>query len=133
MSVNVETVIAKYVSLRDKKAELKREMEEKTKEIDAALEKLEAYIRLQADEQGVTSFKTSSGTAFLTTVDAAYVADWDAVLKFIRDNQAYDMLEKRVNKTAVRAYIDAMKAVPAGVNYNTRLEVNVRRPSTKVD
>ena len=60
----------------------------------------------------MTSFKSEHGTAFLTTVDFANVADWDAVLTFIRDTEAYDMLEKRVSKTAVRGYIEANKAVP---------------------
>jgi hypothetical protein len=39
------------------------------------------------------------------------------------------MLEKRVSKTAVRGYIDQQKAVPPGINYGTKLEVNVRKPA----
>ena len=52
-------------------------------------------------------------------------------LKFIKDNDAFDMLEKRVSKTAVRAYIDMHNTVPAGVNFGTKLGVNVRKPTTK--
>jgi hypothetical protein len=55
------------------------------------------------------------------------------VLGFIRDNEAFDMLEKRISKVAVRGYIDANKAVPPGVNYGTKLEVNIRKPVTRVD
>jgi len=57
------------------------------------------------------------------------VADWDSTLNFIRENEAYDMLEKRISKIAVRSYIEQNKAVPPGVNYGTRLEVNIRKPS----
>jgi len=64
-------------------------------------------------------------------VDTATVADWDAVLDFIRENEAYDMLERRVNKTAVRGYIDANSKVPSGVNFGSRLSINVRRPAKK--
>jgi len=67
-----------------------------------------------------------------TIVDAD-VADWDAVLGFIRENDAYDMLEKRISKVAVRGYIDATKAVPPGVNYGTKLEVNIRKPVARVE
>jgi hypothetical protein len=66
-------------------------------------------------------------------VDFANVADWDAVLTFVRENDAYDMFEKRISKTAVRGYIDQTKAVPPGVNYGTRIEVNVRKPTNKED
>jgi uncharacterized protein YydD (DUF2326 family) len=108
-------------------------VKEQTKELKEKMEKLEAWIKEQADVQGVTSFKTKHGTAFLTTTDYANVADWDAVLNYIRENEAYDMLEKRVSKVAVRGYIEANKAVPAGVNYGTKLEVNIRKPVARVE
>jgi hypothetical protein len=43
------------------------------------------------------------------------------------------MLEKRISKNAVRGYIDQHKAVPSGVNYGTRIDVNVRKPATKIE
>ena len=46
------------------------------------------------DASGETQKKTPSGTAFITTVDFANVAEWDAVLDFIKENEAWDMLEK---------------------------------------
>jgi hypothetical protein len=129
MSVNVDDVIATYMKLRDQKAAIEAEVKDKVSTIKAKMEKLEAWIKEKADAEGVTSFKTKHGTAFLTTTDYANVADWDAVLTFIQENQAYDMLEKRVSKVAVRGYIDQTKAVPPGINYGTKLEVNVRKPA----
>jgi hypothetical protein len=129
--VNIDDAIAAYIKLRDKKAQIKAEAEARMGELSVKLDKLEGWIKERADENGVTSFRTKHGTAFLTTVDFATVADWDAMLKFVRENEAYDMLEKRVSKTAVRGYIDQLKAVPPGVNYGTRIEVNVRKPTAK--
>ena len=133
MSLTVDQVVAAYIKLRDKKASLEAVVKEQTEELVAQMTKLEAWLREQASAQGVTSFKTPHGTAFLTTVDYAQVADWDAVLDFVRKNDAYDMLERRVSKRAVRAYIDENKAVPDGITYGTRLEVNVRRPTVKAE
>lgn len=133
MTMKVDDVIAAYMRLRDKKESMEAAVKEQTKELKEKMEKLEAWIKEQADIQGVTSFKTKHGTAFLTTTDYANVADWDAVLNYIRENDAYDMLEKRVSKVAVRGYIDANKSVPAGVNYGTKLEVNIRKPVARVE
>jgi hypothetical protein len=119
------------MKLRQKKDALKVEYEAKTDALKAKMQKIEAYIKELADQQGVTSFKTHHGTAFLTSVDYANVADWDATLQFIQATEAWDMLEKRVSKRAVRGYIDANKEVPPGVNYGTRIEVNVRKPTSK--
>lgn len=133
MNVTVDDVVAAYIKLRNKKDSLEAEVKEQVKGIKEKMEQMEAWIKEQADAQGVTSFKTKHGTAFLTTSDYANVADWDAVLEFIRSNEAFDMLEKRISKVAVRGYIEANKEVPPGVNYGTKLEVNIRKPATKVD
>lgn len=133
MEPNVDQVIAAYLKLRNKKDAIEAEAKERVKELKDKMAKFEAWLKVRADEQGVTSFKTPHGTAFITTTDFANVADWDATLEFIRANDAYDMLEKRVSKTAVRAYIESTREVPAGVNYGTKLEVNVRKPVNKVE
>jgi hypothetical protein len=131
--LTVDTVIDTYLKLRNKKESIEAETKEKVKGIKDNMAKLEGWIKEQADKQGVKSFKTDHGTAFLTTTDFAQVADWDAVLDYIKTNDAFDMLEKRVSKTAVRGYIDKNKSVPSGVNYGTRIDVNVRKPVAKVD
>ncbi len=133
MTVNVDDVVATYMKLRLQKESMEAEVKDRVSVIKAKMEKLEAWIKEQADLQGVTSFKTKHGTAFLTTTDYANVGDWDAVLDFIRTQEAYDMLEKRVSKIAVRGYIDANKVVPPGVNYGTKLEVNIRKPANRVE
>lgn len=121
------------MKLRDQRAVTEAEVKERVDAIKAKMTKLEAYLKEQMDAQGLTSFKSDYGTAFLTTTDFANVADWDAVLGFIRENDAYDMLEKRVSKNAVRAYMEQTKAVPPGVNYGTKLDVNIRKPGVKAD
>lgn len=128
---NIGDVIRTYMKLRDQKAAIEAETKERVADLKAKMEKLEAYLKAQMDAQGLTSFKSDYGTAFLTTTDYANVADWDAVIRFIRDNEAYDMLEKRVSKIAVRGYIEANKAVPPGITYGTKLEVNIRKPGAK--
>lgn len=133
MSITVDDVVAAYLKLRNKKEALEAETKDQVKTLKEKMEQFEAWIKEQADAQGVTSFKTKHGTAFLTTTDYANVGDWDTVLGFIRENEAYDMLEKRISKVAVRGYIDATKAVPPGVNYGTKLEVNIRKPVARVE
>ena len=130
---NVGDVIRTYMKLRDQKAAIEGEAKDRVSGLKAKMEKLEAFLKTQMDAQGLTSFKSDHGTAFLTTTDYANVADWDAVLDFIVENDAYDMLEKRVSKIAVRGYIEQTKAVPPGVNYGTKLEVNIRKPGAKAE
>ena len=133
MTVQIDDVIAAYMTLRDKKAAIEAQTKAEVAKIKEKMDKLEAYLKAQMDAQGLTSFKSDFGTAFLTTTDYANVEDWDKTLAFIRDNEAFDMLEKRVSKLAVRGYIDQNTAVPPGVTYGTKLEVNIRKPGAKAE
>ncbi len=129
MSLTVEQVVGTYMKLRRKKEALENQVKEDLAEIKAKMTKLESWLMQKADEDGVTSFKTAAGTAFVTTTDFANVADWDAVLTFIKNNEAFDMLEKRVSKTAVRAHMDETGEVPPGITYGSKVGINVRKPT----
>jgi len=131
MTVTVDAVIKKYMKLRIQKEVVEAEIKERVDNIKADMVKLEAWLKAKLDADGLTSFKTDHGTAFLTTTDFANVEDWDAVLRFIREEEAFDMLEKRISKTAVRGYIETNKEVPPGVKYGTKLDINVRKPTAR--
>ena len=129
--ITVEQAIGAIINLRAKKAAIEAETKEKVASIRSKMEKIEGYLKVKADELGVTSFKTDAGTAFLTTTDYANVAEWSAVLDFIKENGAYDLLEKRVNKAAVRVYMEQLGTVPPGINYGTAVDLSVRKPTAK--
>jgi Ethanolamine utilization protein EutJ (predicted chaperonin) len=127
MTLTVEQVVGTYIKLRRKKEALENQVKADVDAIKASMGKIEAWLMEKADADGVTSFKTTAGTAFVTTTDFANVADWDAVLTFIKSHDAFDMLEKRVSKSAVRAYMDESGDVPPGINYGTKIGINVRK------
>jgi prophage tail gpP-like protein len=130
---NVETVIAAYIKLRAKKDEIENKAKADVVDIKDKMTKLEAWLQTEAEKAGVTSFKSPAGTAFVTTTDFATVDNWDAVLEFVRGNDAWDMLEKRISKTAVRSYMTETSQIPPGVSYGTRIGVNVRKPTGGYD
>jgi len=133
MAVNTDDVVAAYMKLRRQKEQIENEVKDRTKAIKEKMDKLEAWLKTQMDEQGLTSVKTKHGTAFLTTTDYANVADWDAILDFVRKNDAFEFLEKRISKIAVRDHIKQHKNVPPGVNYGTKLNVNIRKAAPAAD
>ena len=129
--LTVDAVVETYITLRGQKEAIEADTKDKLVGIKEKMLKLEAWIQAKSDETGVKSFKTDHGTAFLTTSDYASVANWDAVLDFVKENEAWDMLTRGVNKRSVRGYIDANKTVPDGVNFGTKIGVSVRRPVKK--
>ena len=129
----INDAVAAYMKLRSQKEKIEADVKEDLGVIKAKMDKLEAWLKVEMDKQGLTSVKSKFGTAFLTTTDYANVEKWDAVLEFVKQHSAYDLLEKRVSKIAVRGYIEQYKAVPPGVTYGTKLEVNIRKPTAKAE
>lgn len=116
-----------YIRLRDQKAELKAKHEQEMAPIQAMLDKIEVHLMSQMQEQGVESYRAAGGTAYMSTRTSATVADWDGLLGFIKTHGLWQMLERRVNKTAVDEYAAVNKDLPPGVNYRQETVVNVRR------
>lgn len=125
--MKIDELVGKYIQLRDKKAEMDAEHKARVSKITEALDKIEYVLLKEFHASGMDSVKTSAGTAYTQTRMSATVADWDIALKFIRDHDAYDMLEKRVAKSAVEAYIEETGTPPPGVNIRQEVVVNVRR------
>lgn len=125
--MNLNELVKKYIQLRDKKAEFKAEYDAKVAQVEQMLGRVEAALLAQFTETGVESVRTDSGTAYVSTRASAGVADWDALLEFIKGQQLWMFLERRVNKTAVEQYKAANEELPPGVNWREEKVVNIRR------
>lgn len=128
-AVNVTELVGKYIKLRDLKAKLDAEHKERVGPITAAMEKAEGALLAMFDQLGMDSAGCDAGTAYRTTKSSATVADMDAFLEFVRDNEAWHFLERRVAKTQVDEYVAQNQDLPPGINYSTVVSINVRRAS----
>ena len=126
----IEDLIDRYVKLRDKKAQMKSEYEASVSKIDDAMTKVENFILGHLNDNGIDSVGAAAGTAFKSTVTSATVNDWDSLLAHIRANEAWNLLDHRVNKTAVIEYKEAANDLPPGVNWREETVVRIRRAST---
>lgn len=124
----IDQVVAKYIALRDLKAQLKAEYEARVAPVQEAMNKAEAYILQKMDETGASAFKTDAGTAYSSTRTAASLADWDLFREFLSQQEdPYMFLDRRVNKTAVEEYSKETDDLPPGVNWRVERTVNIRR------
>jgi hypothetical protein len=131
--MNADMLTAKYVELRDRKAAIKKAAEIEEAKLQVLLDGIENKLKEIMTETGVKSMKTDHGTAYLTYRESATVADWDVLLNHIKEKGAWDLLERRVSKAAVKEVMaedrngEYTEPPPPGVNF-VRIEgVNVRR------
>lgn len=122
----LEQLVQKYVTLRNRKAELKAKFDADTADINQTLDRCEQYFLKTMNAQGLDALPTEFGVPYKQRRTSATVGDWDATLGFIREQEAWHMLEKRVAKNAVEEYRTEHDDLPPGINWREEIVVNVR-------
>jgi len=125
--VNKEALIEQYVRARDMKKAIMDEAKGKCGQIDEVMKLAEARLLELFEAEGVTSVRTEAGTAYRSTRTSATVADWELLLDHIKDEDAWALLEHRVNKKAVEEYKEEYNDFPPGVNIRSEHTINIRR------
>lgn len=131
--MKTDALVGKYVEIRDRRSDLKRQYEEEDKQLKNMLEKIEEVLHKALVDAGETSKKTRFGIVYKTNKDYANVADWKEVLDYIRSNEAWDLLERRVSKSAVKDIMSPdetgkfRQPPPPGVNFVSVETVGIRR------
>lgn len=127
----IEQVVEKYIELRDT---IKREDDaHKARWAPAKeqLEKIEAWILLQAEKQGVNSFATNAGTAYKSLQTRQSITSWDELLPFLIENDLTHLLTKNVSKAELLDYQKVNGVLPPGVTIEQFYTINVNRPRGK--
>lgn len=128
-AMTAEMMIEKYVALRDKKSEIEKRHVAELAPYRDVMSQLEGWLLEALNQAGLSSMKAPSGTAYKSTRTSAKVIDWPLVLAFIREHNAWDLLEARVSKLAAEAIITETNHPIPGVETSSELCVNVRRAS----
>ena len=117
----------KYLEIRDELEEMRRKHSDEQAKLRVKLEQYEDAFAKVLEGMGVNSFSCEAATIFRSTKNSATVADWGACLDFIRENEAWHLLEQRVNKTAALAIIEETAQNVPGVSIKSVTMTNVRR------
>jgi hypothetical protein len=120
-------LVGHYVSLRDKKEELKRHRTELESALGSVMDVIAARLGNILDDTGQESAKTKFGTAYKAHKTSAKVADWRVLVDYIKKHDAFDLLTKAVAKDAIKQRIDESGEIVPGVDLVTFTEVQVRR------
>lgn len=117
-----------YVKMRDKKAEIMRLAEEECAAIQTKMSVIEIEMLKILQAQDANSVATEEGTIYRQIDIKPSCADWEIFYDWIKDNDAFDALERRIKKTFIKEYIEQHDdKLPPGVNVIREWKVTVRR------
>lgn len=126
--MDIEKITSAFIRLRDARSQLKQAYEQQDKKLVEAQEKMSAQLMQFLNQSALESVKTSSGTVYREKVNKPTGADWDAIYSFIKENDAFEMLERRVKKNFVEEYMETHEGTPPpGVSVYTEYNIRIRR------
>lgn len=127
MTATIDRVVGAYRKLRDLKKDMQDRHKEELQPLDEKMEKLENHLHQQLLATGVDSMKTPHGTAYLSRTASVKVEDWECALDFIKANDLWHMLEKRLAKSAVEEFVAGQNQNLPGTEISYIQKVNVRK------
>jgi hypothetical protein len=124
-----DKAVRAFINIRNARAEKAREWERVDAEFEEKLNRLRVYFLAHLNLTNVKASRTDAGTFFKKLKISPSAASWEVVYKFIKDNDAFDMLERRLKKKFITDYRKSHNVLPPGVNVHEEWDVQIRSKS----
>jgi len=117
-----------FIALRDRRTQRKSAYTDDDSSDKSKQDKIEIEFLRRFQSRGVDSVSARDiGTAYMSERESFTVADKDAFIEHVKQHDAYELIESRVNKTAAQQYKEVHEDLPPGVNHSATQVVNFRR------
>lgn len=118
-----------YIKIRDALSVERKAWEEREESLKAQQAAIAAEMKDRLNALGAKSAGTAFGTVTLKTTTRYYFTDWEEADKFILEQQAPFLLERRVAQAKMKEFLEANPGVvPPGLNTMSELSVSVTKP-----
>lgn len=129
-SLDLTRVTKAFLNIREARAELRKQYEEKDSDLQQSQAKLEAVMLDHLNKHGMDAVRTEVGTFYRQEDIKPSASDWEMVYRWVKDHDAWDLLERRLKKTFISEYMEAHDgAMPPGVSVHRQYVVRVRKAS----
>ena len=129
--MNLDELVKIYLTIRNEREKLKSSWEVKDGELEQEMKLLEQSMLTVCNDTNASSIRTESGTVIRSLKERFTTNDWDNFKKFVLDNEAIDLLERRIHQGNFKEFMAEHKdeGLPPGVNVMREFTIVVRKPS----
>lgn len=128
MTINAEQLVTIYVKMRDARQKLQREFDEQDGKIKEQQDVVTQALLELCKKTGAEGLRTPAGSVFRTIKTRYWTSDWGSMRQFIKDNDAFELLEQRVHQTNMKNFLEGNpELMPPGMNIDSKYSVTVRR------
>ncbi len=128
--IPLDKLVKIYRKLRTRMTELTQAYDTQAEVLKAQQDEIKNAIKEQMKALGVTSVRTTEGTAVMSVKTRYNTQDWDSFKKFLIEHEAIDLLEKRIAQLNMAQFLEENPGVvPPGLNSASEYDISVRKPT----
>ena len=129
--LKLDDLVNVYLTIRNERDKLKASWEVKDGELEQDMKSLEQSMLTICNDTNASSIRTENGTVIRSLKERFTTNDWDNFKKFVLDNEAIDLLERRIHQGNFKEFMAEHKddGLPPGVNVMREFTIVVRKPS----
>ena len=125
---DLDQLTSVYLKIRDKRAENKREFDNADKDLEEQQKMLAEQMLDTCKEMCADSIRTPHGTIIRSVKSKYWTGDWDSMYNFIKEHNAFGLLEKRLHQTNMKDFLtENPDVLPMGLNVESEYTIVVRR------
>lgn len=121
---SLDRLIRVYIKMRDRCKELETQKEE----IEEQMRAVKSQLLESCNTLGVNSLNTPFGRIVRKLKTRYWTTDWESMHKFMQDNEALDLLERRIHQTNMKSFLEEHPdLLPPGLNADREYDLTVYR------
>lgn len=129
MNTDAEALVSAYINIRDERDRIINIQKQTLKELETQLETVSKALLEICKENKLEGFRTDFGTVSQITKTDYWTNDWESLYGFIRENDAFHLLHKRINQSGMKDFLEENPNLhPAGLNVDQEYSIRVTRP-----
>lgn len=126
--VTADKLISAYIKLRTARQKLTQDFEAADAELKSKQDKVSEMLLEICKDMGADSIKTPFGTASRRLSIRYTTTDWDSMYKFIKEHDAFHLLEQRIHQTNMKNLLEEHpEMVPMGLSSDSAYVISVRK------
>ena len=126
-----QTLAKAWRKINNAKKELTKKFDEELSKLNDDQKVIENELLSLCSNIGCSSIKTDFGTITRSVKQRYVVNDWFELNKFIMENKALELLQRRVHESNMRSFLeDNPNLQPAGLDKTSEYVISVRKPQS---
>lgn len=130
LDLTTDQLVKAYRKLRARIDEEEEAFKARTGHLKTLMDEVSAKLLDFLNANNLDNVRTQEGTVSRRVSTRYWTSDWDSMYEFIRENDAQELLERRIHNGNMRTFIEENPdLLPKGLQVDNRYIVQVRKPS----